>query len=35
LKLSRDRRIAVRAGEPLPTGIAVRFQEIDVQVDLA
>jgi hypothetical protein len=34
LKLSRDRRIAVREGEPLPTGIVVRFQELDVQVDL-
>ncbi len=34
IKLGRDRRIAVRAGEPLPTGIVVRFQELDVQVDL-
>jgi hypothetical protein len=34
LKLSRDRRIAVREGEPLPTGIVSRFQELDVQVDL-
>ena len=35
LKLSRDRRIAVRAGDPVPTGIVTRFQELDVQVDLA
>jgi hypothetical protein len=35
LKLSRDRRIAVQERQPLPTGIAVRFQDIDVQVDLA
>ena len=34
LKLSRDRRIAVRAGDPMPTGIVTRFQDIDVQVDL-
>ena len=35
LKLGRDRRIAVRAGDPVPTGIVTRFQELDVQVDLA
>lgn len=34
MKLSRDRRVAEREGGPLPTGIVVRFQEIDVQVDL-
>ena len=34
LRLSRDRRIAVRAGDPMPTGIVTRFQDIDVQVDL-
>jgi hypothetical protein len=34
LKLSRDRRIAVREHQPMPIGIAVRFQELDVQVDL-
>jgi hypothetical protein len=34
LKLSRDRRIAVRAGDPVPTGIVTRFQDLDVQVDL-
>ena len=34
LKLSRDRRVAVRAGDPVPTGIVTRFQDIDVQVDL-
>ena len=35
LILSRDRRIAVQERQPLPTGIATRFQDIDVQVDLA
>jgi hypothetical protein len=35
IKLGRDRRIAVQERQPLPTGIGVRFQDIDVQVDLA
>jgi hypothetical protein len=34
IKLGRDRRIAVREHQPLPTGIVVRFQDLDVQVDL-
>lgn len=34
LRLGRDRRVAVREHQPMPTGIAVRFQDLDVQVDL-